>query len=751
MILGASALTAQVGAAPPPPQPVESAAQRDSSSPLDRLVTLELQAVPLRSALHEIASKGNFALEYSSRIVPLEKLVTVRVTKVTVRTALLEALRGTDVEVVATSRGTILLIKRQLPDTGSGTVGGQVVDSLTGRPVNAAAVTVKDSGTDAALGSITNDTGFYWVHGLSAGPHVILVKKIGYMRAERAVVVPIDSAFTRADIFMHATATNLDAVLVTATGPQRRLDLGNDIALLNVDSIAKTEPIESVTQLLENRVPGLEVQHTSGTPGDPSRIRLRGASSVLSSNDPIVIVDGVRIFSAQSDSQSANLARFSGGGLYGQTVVAAPSALDQIDPNSIASIEVFKGPSAATLYGADAANGVIVITTKRGRPGPPRWTMGASRATTFLPGQYPVGVYRFGANIFGNPVLCELGDFSCRADSVVRFQALNDPAYTILGRGNTTQLSLGVSGGADALTYSVTGSTDQATGLLTLPGIESRQFQAQTGTPPPAWMQRPDQLSRWSATSQLMARLNARSDVSLFTSLTHETQQRSDLEGQISMLMGTYVQDSVTFWRGSGASGFQPSNVLLPAFYTRATDDATNFTGGANLNWRPLGWLTASADGGLNVISRSDQILFPQGVIPTDSGGDLSVAHGNTMVTTVNLRATATLPLPLGFRFQLASGANYTKTSNTDLSSEARNLVPGTASLNGAGIVGFSTETANDVTSFGWYLEPTFTHRLVTMTTGLRIDGSSSFGTHVTLPSPKVGVSYVISGEPWFP
>ena len=742
LAVSAAASTAQTGNAPPPapPRPV-GAAQQASSSPLDRIVSIDLKAVPLRDALHAIATQANVPLEYSSRVVPVNKVVNLLVANATVRTALTEALRGTDVEFVVTPQNSVLLVRRQ----GRGKITGQVTDSVTKQPVAHATVTI--TGSDTSATETTGTSGSYAFE-VAVGRYVLRVHLPGYVPDERTIVM-VDSQIVAADFQLSRSPTQLDAVIVTATGPRRRLDVGNDVTILNADSIVRTEPISSVTQMLEARVPGLEVVHTSGAPGDPSRLRLRGASSAFSSNDPIVIVDGVRIFAAQSDSQSGNLARSN----LLPYIVAAPSALDQIDPNSIETIEVFKGSSASSMYGTDAANGVIVITTKRGRPGPARWTMEASRATTFMPGQYPLGTYRFGTDVFGDRVLCLLSDFSCRADSVVRFQALNAPAYTILGHGDATQLSLGVSGGVGALTYSVTGSTDQETGSLKLPSLEAQQYFAQNATPPPSWMLRPQQLSRWTGSSRLMARLNDRTDVSLSTSITRETQQRSDLENQIATLMTTYVDvDSLSFWRGAHSNDFTASNVLLPSFYTRTTDDATNLLTAATLTWRPGAWLYVTADAGLNAISRTDQVLLPNGIVASaDTTGDLTEAHGNTRVSTVNLRTSAALPLAAGFRLQIAGGATYTKTSSADLSIEARGLVHGTTSISGAGKITNSSESGKDVTSFGWYVEPAISHRVFTVTTGLRIDGSSSFGSHVTLPAPKFGLSYLVSEEPWFP
>jgi TonB-linked SusC/RagA family outer membrane protein len=746
LLIGSVALSSaqSLNAAPPSPvlQPqATGSVAAETASPLERLVTLDLHEVTLRAALHEISTRGGVQLVYSSRVVPLERRLTLRVSKITVRDALAEVLRGTGVEAEVMPSGTVMLVKRERRAAG-GWVAGQVTDSATKRPLEHAVVSI--AGDDTTGSAFSSDSGWYVFH-VPVGRYVVRARYLGYAPAQLTVVVA-DSQQLRADFALRMGMSKLQEVVTTATGQQRRLELGNDITILNVDSIVATQPISSVTDLLEGRVPGLTVQHTSGAPGDPSRLRLRGTSSVLRSNDPILILDGIRVYAAQSDSQSANLAKAS---------IAAPSPLDQLDPNSIQTIEVMKGPSAATLYGPDAANGVIVVTTKRGRAGPARWTASVSRGMSSMPGNYPDGLYRWGHDYFGNVRLCPLTDFGCHADSLVSFQALNNPRYSVLGQGASTDVSLGVSGGNSALTYAITGSHGDETGILQLPDVEAARFPAlHGGASAPSWMSRPQELKRWSGTSRLTAKINDRTDASLSTTLTRESQQRSTLEQQLSALMTTYIDPATgTYWRAGSGPYISIVDALVPDFYQRATDDATNFTNAANLTWRPRSWLTTSADGGLNAINRQDEVLLPRNMLPfADSTGRLSMGHGSTMVSTVNLRAVATAPLPLGFHLQFAAGANYIKTALSSLVTGVSDLAPGTSSVNGAGRIDNSSQQVSDVTSFGWYVEPTFTHQRFTISTGLRLDGSSSFGTHVNLPAfPKLGVSWLLSEEPFFP
>ena len=728
--------------------------------PLDRRVTLDLANVPLRDALHEIDQQAQLGLAYSPRIVPVDRRVTIKADSITARDALEHVLRGTGVIAVMTTSETVLLVKgrvkhAELPvadSMGFAAVLVHVADTVTGSDILGAVINIKGT----KLTATTSDQGYGLIQHVPSGLHVVTVRFLGYSPVEHTTVVP-DSGYIRLDFLMHMGMTRLQEVVTTATGQQRRYELANDITKLDADSIVRTQPISSVTDLLEGRVPGLTVQRTSGAPGDPRRLRLRGTSSMLRNNDPIVIVDGVRVFSAQSDSTSANLAsgRGSAGNLLGGAEYrATPSPLDQIDPQAIQTVEVLKGPSAATLYGPDAANGVIVITMKKGHAGPARWSVAASHGLSYMPGQYPQGLYRWGTDLRSfATTLCPLTATGCRADSLVRFQALNDDRYTLLRHGGNSNLSLGVSGGSDALTYAITGSYDNDEGIIGLPTVEADRFTALHGEAPFSWMTRPDQLRRWSGSSRLAAKLGAKTDASLTMTLTRETQQRSSLEQGIATLMTTYIdRASGTYWRAYG-DGLSTTNELLPDFYVRSTDDATNFTNAANFNWRPLKWLTAAADAGLNVITRRDDQLVPRGFVPSsDSVGRLFTGSGSTVVSSVNVRATGTAPLPLGFHLQLSTGANYTRTSLAALETGVTGLAEGTSSVNGAEQIAYSTQLNTDITSFGWYVEPDFTHDRFTITTGLRIDGSSTFGSNVSVPIfPKVGISWLLSQEPFFP
>ena len=745
-----------------------SVGQQPAAAALDRMVSLDLRDVELNVALKEINRQANLGLAYSPRVVPVDRRVTIRGEHLTAGEALRAVLRGTGVEAVVSAAGTVMLVRRARTEERTSSadapvaslVAGRVRDAATGKPLEYVLVSIVDS--TISVSTHTTDSGVYVLRDVPPGEHTVRARLIGFKPAEQTVVVadlrPLELHFE-----LELSGSRLQEVVSTATGARRRLELGSDITVIDADSIVRTQPIASVTDLLEGRVPGMVIQRTSGAPGDPARIRLRGASSPRLSNDPIVVVDGIRVYSEQSGDRGGNLA----GAQDADGNYATPSPLDYLDPNSIQTIEVLKGPSAATLYGQDAANGVIVITTKKGRAGPPRWTASAERGMTEMVGSYPDLMLRWGHATADNAVVfCPINDRvggsagspTCLADSVVTFQMLNDPALTVLDQGTRTAVTLGVSGGSQALTYSVTGSFRDEVGLVKLPGYESARYLAEEGGRPPDWMQRPQNLTQWGAASRLTAQIGDRADISLSANLSRTEQQRSELEQQLGSLMSTYLdRSSGTYYVGGaflGSIEALDATELLTGYQERATAVATQFTNGVNLNWRPLSWLTTTADAGLNVIQRADEIFLPVGFGSSErpDDGRLQLGQGTSVVSTVNLRALAGVPVGRGFRLQLATGVNYSGTSTEDLVGDVRGLSEGTEAPSPGSEILRLNRTRVDGATFGWYIEPSISHRRFWLSTGLRLDGGNTFGTKLSLPAfPKLSLSYLVSDEPFFP
>jgi len=239
-----------------------------------------------------------------------------------------------------------------------GTVRGRVVEVGTQRPIANAQVTI----TGTASGGVTNAQGDFVITAVPAGPRDAVARRIGFTRRTQNISVPT-SGDVRADFTLTPAASELEAIVVSGTaGTQEKRTVGNAVTQIDAASVTAQTTLATVSDLLQARAPGLVVGAGSGTPGTSAEITIRGYGS-LTTNRPVIFIDGVRI-------DTDNIGNFGASGsgtaqLSGQTT----SALDMVNPQDIESIEVLKGPAAATLYGADAAGGVIQIITKKGRRG----------------------------------------------------------------------------------------------------------------------------------------------------------------------------------------------------------------------------------------------------------------------------------------------------------------------------------------------------------------------------------------------
>ncbi len=253
----------------------------------------------------------------------------------------------------------------QTPAAGTATIQGRVTD-VSGRPLESAQIVV----VGTTLGAATNATGEYRITGVPARALELRTRLIGHAPVTRSVTT-VAGETARVDFELRSSALQLDQVVVTGTGGAvETKKLGNTIAII---SPPENAPINNVSEALQGREPGLVGLPSSGMTGEGARIRIRGNASISQSNEPIILVDGIRI--NQAGGFGNNISR--GGG--------SPSRLDDIDPSSIERIEVLKGAAAATLYGTEASNGVIQIFTKRGAEGRPVWSFGFEQSASQFP------------------------------------------------------------------------------------------------------------------------------------------------------------------------------------------------------------------------------------------------------------------------------------------------------------------------------------------------------------------------------
>lgn len=222
-----------------------------------------------------------------------------------------------------------------------GSIKGKVLDE-TNQPLPGTSVTI--DGT--TIGATTDGNGNYTIAGVAPGNYTLTAKFIGYAASKQTITV--GSSVITVNFSLKPNSKDLNEVVVIGYGTQRKKDLTGTVSTVTQKDFDQG-PVTSPEQLIVGKVSGVEVTSNSGAPGAGSTIRIRGGASLNASNDPLIVIDGVPV---------------SNGTISG---VSAPLAM--INPDDIESFTVLKDASATAIYGSRASNGVVLITTKKGKGG----------------------------------------------------------------------------------------------------------------------------------------------------------------------------------------------------------------------------------------------------------------------------------------------------------------------------------------------------------------------------------------------
>jgi TonB-linked SusC/RagA family outer membrane protein len=227
------------------------------------------------------------------------------------------------------------------------TVSGKVTTALDGSPLPGVSILVKGTTT----GTTTDADGRFTLTVPDLQTSVLTMSFIGF----RVQDIPVNGR-TSISVAMEEDVNTLNEIVVIGYGTQKRSDLTGAVGSVNEEKL-KERPAASLNQALSGKIAGVQVNTNSGRPGGKTNVRIRGFSSINTSNNPLYVVDGVQLPQGTQDQFS--------------------NAIDFINPNDVASIEVLKDASSTAIYGSRGANGVILITTKRGKSGEGRVTYDA--------------------------------------------------------------------------------------------------------------------------------------------------------------------------------------------------------------------------------------------------------------------------------------------------------------------------------------------------------------------------------------
>jgi TonB-linked SusC/RagA family outer membrane protein len=237
----------------------------------------------------------------------------------------------------------------------AGTITGRVVDAATQQPLSGANVLIEGT----SRGTLTRADGGFLLTGVPAGTHQVRASLIGYGSNTETVAVQAGQTAT-VRFALNPQALQMQEIVAVGYGTQRREAITGSVSTItNVG--ANDGVIESPTEMIQGRAAGVTVVMNNGEPGAGAQVRIRGGTSISASNEPLYVIDGVPI---------NNVATEPGGrGISGSEAALPRNPLNLLNPNDIESISILKDASATAIYGSRGANGVVLITTKKGGAG----------------------------------------------------------------------------------------------------------------------------------------------------------------------------------------------------------------------------------------------------------------------------------------------------------------------------------------------------------------------------------------------
>lgn len=607
--------------------------------------------------------------------------------------------------------GTFVLVTAPLPAFAQGnTISGVVLDRNQ-VPLENAQVTVRGT----SLGGQTDANGRFRISGIAGTTATLDIRRLGYRATSATASV---GAETR--VSMEPASVNLDAVVVTGQpGSTNRRTLGVDIAQIDASSITAKAPINNVQNLINGRAPGVTILQNSGVIGSGATVRIRGVSSFALSNQPLIYVDGIRVDNAQ------------GTGPLNQSFGASTTTRwNDFNPDDIESIEIVKGPAAATLYGTEAANGVIQIITKKGAQGRPAWDATVRSGTNEFANQDS----RLWTNYGIDPVTGDTVSLN-----IAKREA--DAGHPIFQTGHMQSYDLGVSGGTQNFRYRVSGDYKRDGGVTPTNLLKNYG-------------------SRANFTLTPSDKIQIESSMGYITG-------RTDLAAEAGYGGTTWTTYYATPENLHDASGNPlPNNGFysaLPSAYYKQYQmyqDISRFTGSLTFTHTPVTWFThhlvLGTDQGyedneeLSAVHNDPNFSYFFGfdadsgykVVDTRQNSLSSLTYGGTLKSVFR-----------ALTFSSSYGVDFFRRNTKYVDAYGQDFPgPGLTALASTTAQRTGSENSVQNNTVGIYGQEQigFRDRLF-LTGGIRSDNNSSFGSNFKrVTYPKVSASWVVSEEPFY-
>lgn len=609
-----------------------------------------------------------------------------------------------------------------------GTVTGVVTDSRSMQPVRGPQISV----VGTTRGTLADQNGRFSID-VDPGTHTLRVTMLGYRTAEQEVTV-VAGETVQIEFSLTQAALQLDAIVATgqAAGTQRRA-IGNTVSSIQGEQLAELAPMSNVREMMTARAPGLTYLANSGQAGAGGRIRIRGSGSFLGSNqEPVVYVDGMRI-------QSTNT-------LGGGSTVQPQSALDVINPQDIESIEIIKGPAASTLYGADAAAGVIQIFTKKGRGvGGVQWNFNVERGQSDwalpVPDNYFTcaadGEVPFRGDRVNNPDIfpgcTQFSGDEPLSQRILSGNPILEERPVTLRDGNSHSATLSARGGGEGFNYYLSFEESKEK------GVYNNNFNNRRGGRANFTVTPSENFS--FAANVAVARVH---NMMNWANNSSNSILRNGMRGRPGV-MGPFREN----WRGMTP---ELSNMYDNQRWTE------RHTVGAQINWTPFHWWENRLSMGLDKSDRTVQVFYeidrtglePFGAV--NATGTISRDLPRNHVYTLDYAGTVRYTLSNDWQANTSFGLQVNRNESESHSADGEGLVANQLNMVGQAAVTSGGQSRSEQVSAGFFVQEQLTWRdRVYLTGAFRFDDNSAFGEDFEyVVYPKAQAAWVLSEEDFF-
>lgn len=407
-------------------------------------LVLSFKNAKMEQILDAISEQSGIKIAYSTEELATNKSVSVDIKTSDIKEALSAVLgdgytfKQIDnyIAIAKKAKDEVQSTIISLADDRPWTVQGQVLENSE-PPYPMAGVNISIKGTK--LGTISDQNGYFSIKAKRGD--ILVFNFLGFKEYEYVV----SRAISNLSVSLSEDSETLDEIIVTGFSEEKKLNTISSVSSLDISKNLTTKPITSLSQSLQGGITGLNVTQSSGLPGaDAATIKIRGISSLTTNSDPLVLVDGI------------------------------PMDMNNLDPNTIESVTVLKDAAAAAIYGARAANGVIVVKTKRGTPGKVNVSyngyFGIQKATylpEFIDGAgYMEMLNAANTNIGGDPIYSqEEIDNTRKGVDPVKYPDV-DWADFLFKTGSVQSHSVSVSGGSNLARFALTANYLKNEGLV---------------------------------------------------------------------------------------------------------------------------------------------------------------------------------------------------------------------------------------------------------------------------------------------